>query len=302
MLDLGFMPAIRKILAKIPAGRQTILLSATMPQQIRRLANDFLRNPTEVAVAPESRPIEKIDQKVMHVDAASKRRALVSILSGPDVERAIVFTRTKRGADKVNQHLEKAGITASAIHGNKSQRERERSLAAFRSGRVKVMVATDIAARGIDVDNISHVVNFELPHVPESYVHRIGRTARAGKSGIAISLCDREERGQLRDIERLVGYGLATLANPFGEEIRPERGERADRKPAPTTPRKPNRRRPAQSRKAQENRKTAGGTQGRRRDHKKGGESSRADSDTAGLARVLGKVSVSDAGDNYLRR
>jgi len=302
MLDLGFMPAIRKILAKIPAGRQTILLSATMPQQIRRLANDFLRNPTEVAVAPESRPIEKIDQKVMHVDAASKRRALVSILSGPDVERAIVFTRTKRGADKVNQHLEKAGITASAIHGNKSQRERERSLAAFRSGRVKVMVATDIAARGIDVDDISHVVNFELPHVPESYVHRIGRTARAGKSGIAISLCDREERGQLRDIERLVGYGLATLANPFGEETRPERGERADRKPAPTTPRKPNRRRPAQSRKAQENRKTAGGTQGKRRDHKKGGEASRGDSDTAGLARVLGKVGVSDAGDNYLRR
>jgi ATP-dependent RNA helicase RhlE len=308
MLDLGFIPAIRKILAKVPEGRQTMLLSATMPKQIRRLASDFLRNPTEVAVAPESRPIEKIDQKVMFIDAASKRRALVGILNGAEVERAIVFTRTKRGADKVNQHLEKAGITASAIHGNKSQRERERSLEAFRSGRVKVMVATDIAARGIDVDNISHVVNFELPHVPESYVHRIGRTARAGKSGIAISLCDREERGQLRDIERLVGYGLATLANPFGEDARGERQERgdrperSDRKPAPTTPRKPNRRRPAQSRKAQENRKKAGGTQGKRRNDKNVGEARAGDSNTAGLARVLGKVGVSAAGENYLRR
>ena len=291
MMDLGFLPAIRRILAKIPERRQTILLSATMPKQIRGLAKDFLRNPTEVAVAPESRPIEKIDQKVMQVDAVSKRRALVDILKGPQVDRAIVFTRTKRGADKVNDHLEKAGISASAIHGNKSQRERERSLAAFRAGHVKVLVATDIAARGIDVDDISHVINFELPHVPEVYVHRIGRTARAGKNGVAISLCDREERSLLRDIERLVGYSLATIPNPFGGEAP---SARPDSKPKGRTPTKPNRRRPAQSRK---NQAKFAATNGNRRDH-----NGNADSDDAGLARVLGKVGVSAAGENYLRR
>ena len=208
MLDLGFMPTIRKILAKLPKQRQTVLLSATMPQQIRALADDFLRDPTEISVKPTSTPIELIDQKVIHVDRERKRDALIGILRSPGVERAIVFTRTKRGADKVCESLQKAGLSAGAIHGNKSQPQRERTLADFRSANVKILVATDIAARGIDVDDVSHVINFELPNVPESYVHRIGRTARAGKSGIAISLCEHAERGLLRDIERLIGTVL----------------------------------------------------------------------------------------------
>ena len=209
MLDLGFMPAIRRILAKAQSGeRQTVLLSATMPAPIRRLADEFLSDPLEISVAPAARPIEQIDQKAMHVDRPAKRQALLDILVGQDVERAIVFTRTKRGADKVNQHLQKAGLVADALHGNKSQGQRQRTLAGFRSGRVKVLVATDIAARGIDIDDVSHVVNYELPDVPEAYVHRIGRTARAGKSGIAVSLYDNSERAQLRDIERLIGRSL----------------------------------------------------------------------------------------------
>lgn len=216
MLDLGFMPTIRKILAKLPKQRQTVLLSATMPQQIRGLADDFLDHPSEVSVAPTSRPIERIEQSVMHVERHQKRDALIGILRNENVERAIVFTRTKRGADKVCESLQKAGINAGAIHGNKSQPQRERTLADFRGSRTKVLVATDIAARGIDVDGISHVINFELPNVPEAYVHRIGRTARAGKSGIAISLCEHTERGLLRDIERLIGNAVHRGDAPEG--------------------------------------------------------------------------------------
>ena len=209
MLDLGFMPAIRRILARIEGERQTVLLSATMPAPIRRLADEFLRDPLEISVAPAARPIEAIDQKAMHMaDRPAKRQALLDILAGRDVERAIVFTRTKRGADRVNEHLQKAGLVADALHGNKSQGQRQRTLDGFRSGRVKVLVATDIAARGIDVDDVSHVVNYELPDVPEAYVHRIGRTARAGRSGTAVSLYDNSERAQLRDIERLIGRSL----------------------------------------------------------------------------------------------
>ena len=208
MLDLGFIPAIRRILNEVPKRRQTVLLSATMPKPIRRLADEFLSTPMEISVAPAAKPIEQINQKAVHVDGPAKRQALVDILAGYGVERAIVFTRTKRGADKVNLHLQKAGLTADSIHGNKSQGQRQRALAAFRSGKVKVLVATDIAARGIDVDDVSHVVNFELPDVPEAYVHRIGRTARAGKSGIAVSLYDNSERGQLHEIERLIGRRL----------------------------------------------------------------------------------------------
>lgn len=216
MLDLGFMPTIRKILAKLPKQRQTALLSATMPQQIRALADDFLNNPVEVSVAPTSRPIERINQSVMHVERAQKRDALVGILRDNDVERAIVFTRTKRGADKVNEFLQKAGFKSGAIHGNKSQPQRERTLADFKTFRTKVLVATDIAARGIDIDDVSHVINFELPNVPEAYVHRIGRTARAGKSGVAISLCEHTERGLLRDIERLIGNAVHRGDAPEG--------------------------------------------------------------------------------------
>jgi len=231
MMDLGFMPAIRKILAKLPKERQTALLSATMPKQIRALANDFLSNPTEISVAPTSRPIERIAQKVIHLDRSRKRAALTNLLKAKDVERAIVFTRTKRGADKVSDHLEKAGLNSAAIHGNKSQNQRERVLDAFRRGRVNILVATDIAARGIDIDDVSHVINFELPNVPEAYVHRIGRTARAGKSGIAISLCDHEERSLLRDIERLTGNTIERDAQPdnvenFVPRAKPEGAER----------------------------------------------------------------------------
>ena len=205
MMDLGFLPAIRKIMGKLPRERQVALLSATMPTPIRALANDFLRDPVEIAVAQVAKPIETIDQNVIMLDRAAKRRVLANLLCEPDVERAIVFTRTKRGADKVTADLVKAGLSCAAIHGNKSQSQRQRALKSFKTGQITILVATDIAARGIDVDGVSHVVNFELPNVPEAYVHRIGRTARAGKSGIAISLCDNTERGLLRDIERLIG-------------------------------------------------------------------------------------------------
>ncbi|MEZ5840809.1 MAG: DEAD/DEAH box helicase [Hyphomicrobiales bacterium] len=255
MMDLGFMPAIRNIMAKLPAERQTVLLSATMPAPIRALAQDFLDEPEEISVAPVSRPIERIDQKVMHVDAGAKRDVLVDILARTEVERAIVFTRTKRGADKVAKHLVDAGLEADAIHGNKSQGQRERTLASFKTGNVNILVATDIAARGIDIDDVSHVVNFELPNVPEAYVHRIGRTARAGKSGFAITLCDSSERKLLRDIERLIGNSLwaegagggsSQRARPEGERRngRPNRNQRNGEEGG-NRPRRDNDRRPA---------------------------------------------------------
>lgn len=212
MLDLGFIPAIRKIMAALPKKRQTALLSATMPAEIRRLAAQFQTNPTEVAVSPVARPIEEIAQSVVAVDRASKRAVLSKILAAEDVTRAIVFTRTKHGADKVKRHLDGAGLAAAAIHGNKSQSQRQRALDAFRSGASPILVATDIAARGIHVDDVSHVINFELPEVAEVYVHRIGRTARAGHTGVAISLCDPGERKLLRAIERLTGKSIASGA------------------------------------------------------------------------------------------
>jgi ATP-dependent RNA helicase RhlE len=205
MLDLGFMPAVRRLLGSTPRKRQTVLLSATMPKEIRSLADAFLADPLEIAVTPASRPVERIHQSVRLVEASAKRDVLVEILRATEVERTIVFTRTKRGADRVCEHLEKAGYAAAAIHGNKSQVQRERALGAFRHGRATVLVATDIAARGIDIDDVSHVVNFELPNVPEAYVHRIGRSGRAGRTGAAISLCDPTEHGLLRDIEKLIG-------------------------------------------------------------------------------------------------
>lgn len=208
MLDLGFIPAIRQITAKLPQKRQAVMFSATMPKPIRALADEFLRNPREVAVSVESKPVERIDQQVILVAPEEKKDKLAWMMADVAVERAIVFTRTKHGADKVTRHLEDAGIGAAAIHGNKSQGQRERALDLFRSGRIRVLVATDIAARGIDIDNVSHVVNFELPNVPESYVHRIGRTARAGAAGIAVSLVEPSELTYLRDIEKLIGRHL----------------------------------------------------------------------------------------------
>ncbi len=204
MLDMGFIHDIRKIVAKLPAKRQTLLFSATMPEAIAELAQQLLRDPISVAVAAVGATVDLVEQRIIHVDRGTKQTALVDVLKREPIERVLIFTRTKHGADKVVRGLIKAGLAAQAIHGNKSQNQRERVLAAFRKGEVTTLVATDIAARGIDVDGISHVVNFDLPNVPETYVHRIGRTARAGAGGIAISLCDGEELSLLRDIEKLI--------------------------------------------------------------------------------------------------
>ncbi|WP_169566438.1 DEAD/DEAH box helicase [Sneathiella limimaris] len=219
MLDLGFMPTIRKIMRQLPQTRQTVMMSATMPREIRKLATDFQTNPVEIAVTAVSKPIERIVQSVQHVPAERKRAALTEILLGQD--RSIVFTRTKRGADKVSRHLEGAGLSAAAIHGNKSQSQRERALSAFRNGDIAILVATDIAARGIDVDDVALVVNYELPNVSESYVHRIGRTARAGRTGKAISLCAPAEQDLLKDIEKLIGTRLESTNQPLTEAEKP---------------------------------------------------------------------------------
>ena len=205
MLDLGFIIPIRRIVATMRSRNHTMLFSATMPKEIAGLAADLLKDPVHVAVAPVAATADRIEQSVLLVPQADKRRALSTLLARtPSMSRALVFTRTKHGADKVTQHLDATGVSAAAIHGNKSQGQRERALAQFKAGQARVLVATDIAARGIDVDGVSHVVNFDLPNVPEAYVHRIGRTARAGKEGIAISFCDPSERAFLRDIEKLI--------------------------------------------------------------------------------------------------
>ena len=223
MLDMGFIHDIRKIVAKIPAKRQTLFFSATMPRDIAELADQMLRDPVKVAVTPVASTVERVEQRIIHVDRGAKSGILTELLKSEPVNRALVFTRTKHGADKVVKGLVRDGIAAEAIHGNKSQNQRERVLAAFRKGAVRILVATDIAARGIDVDDITHVVNFDLPNIPETYVHRIGRTARAGAEGIAISLCEGEERAFLRDIERLIRITIRATdrrANP-----QPERHE-----------------------------------------------------------------------------
>jgi ATP-dependent RNA helicase RhlE len=204
MLDMGFIHDIKRIVAMLPKERQTLFFSATMPQEITRLADQMLRNPSRVAVTPQATTVERIVQRVIHTEKASKQALLAELLKSEPVERVLVFTRTKHGADKVVRGLQKAGFAAEAIHGNKSQSQRERVLSAFRDGKLRTLIATDIAARGIDVDGVSHVFNYDLPNIPESYVHRIGRTARAGADGIAISFCDHEERIYLRDIERLI--------------------------------------------------------------------------------------------------
>jgi superfamily II DNA/RNA helicase len=208
MLDMGFVRDIRKIVALVPRKRQTLLFSATMPTEIARLAAEMLINPATVSVAPPASTVERVRQRAVHVARADKPRLLSQLLQTEPVDRALVFARTKHGADRVVRDLAKVGIDAAALHGNKSQGQRERTLAAFRSGRVRTLVATDIAARGIDVEGISHVVNYDLPNVAESYVHRIGRTARAGNSGSAISFCSREEVPFLRAIEKLIRQAI----------------------------------------------------------------------------------------------
>lgn len=213
MLDMGFMPDLRRIIAKLPHQRQTMFFSATMPAPIEQLAHTILKNPVSVQIAPAKANTDLIEQSVCFIPKQQKSRLLVQLLKTKEVLRAIVFTRTKRGADKVAQDLNRAGIAAEAMHGNKSQNARERTLANFKSDRPPVLVATDLAARGIDVDGVSHVFNLDLPHEPETYVHRIGRTGRAGATGIAVAFCDPEERGYLRDIERLLRRSLPVDAD-----------------------------------------------------------------------------------------
>lgn len=204
MLDMGFIHDVRRIVGMLPRQRQTLFFSATLPAEVRDLAATMLRDPLEVKTAPQATPAETVAQSVFHIPQKQKRSLLVHLLQTGGMGRVIVFTRTKRGANKLAQDLEKAGVRAAAIHGNKSQNQREKALADFKSPRPPVLIATDIAARGIDVDEVSHVVNFELPHEPETYVHRIGRTGRAGLTGEAVSFCDREEEDRLEAIERLL--------------------------------------------------------------------------------------------------
>ncbi|HVY39875.1 MAG TPA: DEAD/DEAH box helicase [Polyangia bacterium] len=211
MLDMGFIQPIRRIVAELPPVRQNLLFSATMPGPIAALANQILRDPVKVAVNPVASTAPAITQWVLFVERNDKRSLLRETLRDAAMKRVLVFTRTKHGADRVARDLEKAGVSAAAIHGNKSQGARQKALAGFRSGAVRVLVATDIAARGIDVDGVTHVLNFDLPNEPESYVHRIGRTGRAGATGVALSFCDREERVYLRDIQRLTGVKLSVV-------------------------------------------------------------------------------------------
>ena len=216
MLDMGFVHDVRKVIATLPTERQTMLFSATMPDAIVSLSRSILKNPARVEVTPASTPVERIRQHLLLVEKENKRALLTEILRRPQITRALVFTRTKHGANRVVEHLQRAGIGAAVVHGNKSQNARERALEAFRSGEARVLVATDIAARGIDVEGISHVVNFDLPQVPEDYVHRIGRTARAGAGGIALSLVEQDQVGNLHDIEKLIGREVPLVTeHPF---------------------------------------------------------------------------------------
>ena len=297
MLDLGFFPAIRRIVKQAPKARQTVLLSATMPKPIRALAAELLDNPRDVAVTPQSTPVDRIEQAVMLMDKPEKRPFVVQALENQF--RTIIFTRTKHGADQLVKYLSKQGVTASAIHGNKSQNARQRTLDAFRKGEEHILIATDIAARGIDIPEVSLVVNYDVPTTPEAYVHRIGRTARAGRDGRAITLCAPEEQKHLRDIERLIKIKLPIENVQVGEidenaynpmkavakpvaKSRPKKhrkggsaertaeksdGERFDKK------RKPKDRKPAGRRKAEAGKNPNGGQQHKRSDQprKKGG-------------------------------
>ena len=216
MMDLGFIHALKRIVRELPAKRQTLFFSATMPKSIRDLAGQFIKNPVEVKVTPEATTAERVEQRVTFVQQAEKQSLLTIMLRDPSIDRALIFTRTKHGADRVVKLLAGSGIASNAIHGNKSQPQRERALGEFKAGKVKILVATDIAARGIDVSGVSHVFNFELPNVPDQYVHRIGRTARAGATGLAISFCADDEKPYLRDIEKLTRQKVTVVPLPEG--------------------------------------------------------------------------------------
>jgi ATP-dependent RNA helicase RhlE len=224
MLDMGFIRDIRKIIAALPKKRHSMMFSATMPADVEALGQFILHQPVRIDLSPKKRTAENIDQRVYFVPAADKRALLSSMLKDRAFARVLVFTRTKHVANRVAEYLDKTGIAADAIHGNKSQSARQKALARFKSGEARVLVATDIAARGIDIDDITHVVNYELPNEPESYIHRIGRTARAGAAGIAIAFCDPSENAYLRDIERLTRIPLTVVQGVQGpDEAKPAR-------------------------------------------------------------------------------
>lgn len=211
MLDMGFIHDVRKVITHLPQKRQSLFFSATMPPEIQKLADTILTNPAKVEVTPVSSTAEKVKQEMYYVNKSNKPKLLKHLLQNPEIVSALVFTRTKHGADRVARDLVKYGIGAEAIHGNKSQNARQRALGNFKSGETRVLVATDIAARGIDVEELSHVVNFELPNIPETYVHRIGRTGRAGKAGIAVSFCEPDEMEYVRDIQKLIGKTVPVI-------------------------------------------------------------------------------------------
>jgi ATP-dependent RNA helicase RhlE len=213
MLDMGFVHDVKKIIAKVPVKRQTLFFSATMPNEIQQLANTILTNPEKVEVTPVSSTADTIQQSLFYVEKSDKKSLLIHLLKDRAIKTALVFTRTKHGADKVVKDLTRVGITAEAIHGNKSQNARQRALTNFKNRTTRVLIATDIAARGIDIDELTHVINYELPNIPETYVHRIGRTGRAGASGIAFSFCDQEEIEFLKDIHKLISKAI-----PVNEE------------------------------------------------------------------------------------
>ncbi|MBL7966565.1 MAG: DEAD/DEAH box helicase [Prolixibacteraceae bacterium] len=216
MLDMGFIHDVKRIIAELPKERQSLFFSATMPADIVKLSQTILRNPVKVEVTPESTTAEKVEQRIYMVDFADKRNLLVHVVQDPEITSALIFTRTKYGADKVAMLLKKNGHNAQAIHGNKSQTARQKALSDFKARKTRFLVATDIAARGIDVDDLSHVINFEIPNIPETYVHRIGRTGRAGQSGIALSFCDNTEIPYLRDIQRLISQTIPVVNDhPF---------------------------------------------------------------------------------------
>jgi ATP-dependent RNA helicase RhlE len=216
MLDMGFIRDIKRIVQKLPKERQTLMFSATMPLSVENLVKTFLNNPVRVEVAPAATTVEKVTQHILMVPKSRKQDLLQFVLKNSDLERVLIFTRTKHGANKVSRNLENLGISSGAIHGNKSQNARQKALSDFREGTIRTLVATDVAARGIDVDGVTHVINYELPNEPESYVHRIGRTARAGASGVALSFCDSEERAYLKDIEKIIRQKIPIMEDhPF---------------------------------------------------------------------------------------